>query len=70
MDVADIQHAIEALSSEQQSALLDWLSERDRIHWDAEIERDFSPGGAGMDLLDRVKLQVKREESAPMPKHR
>jgi hypothetical protein len=70
MDVADIQHAIEGLSSEQQTALLDWLSERDRLQWDAQIERDFSPGGAGMDLLDRIKAQVKRGESTPMPERR
>jgi hypothetical protein len=70
MDVADIQHAIEALSSEQQAALLDWLTERDRLQWDAKIERDFSPGGAGMDLLDRIKAQVRSGDSAPMRKHR
>lgn len=35
MDLADIQRAIEALPSEQQTALLDWLSERDRLQWDA-----------------------------------
>ncbi|MGA2145721.1 MAG: hypothetical protein ABSH49_12255 [Bryobacteraceae bacterium] len=70
MDVADIQHAIEGLPSEQQTALLDWLSERDRLQWDAQIERDFSPGGAGMDLLDRVKTKVQRGESTPMAGHR
>jgi hypothetical protein len=66
MDVADIQQAIEALSSDQQTVLLDWLTERDRLQWDNQIERDFSPGGLGMDLLDHVKTQIQRGESTPM----
>ena len=68
MDLTQIQHAIETLSPEQQAALLDWLAERDRRYWDAQIERDFSSGGAGMDILDRVKTQVRRGESGPMGK--
>jgi hypothetical protein len=66
MDLTQIQHAIETLSTEKQMALLDWLTERDRRQWDAEIEADFSRGGAGMDLLDRVKAEIHRGESVPM----
>jgi hypothetical protein len=68
MGLPEIQHEIEMLSSEQQLALLDWLAERDRRQWDVQIERDFSPGGVGMDLLDRVKAEILRGESAPMRK--
>ena len=63
MDMADIQRAIETLTVEQQTALLDWLAERDRLQWDREIELDFSPGGLGTDLLERVKAQAQRGES-------
>lgn len=66
MDIGEIQHAIEALAPEQQTTLLNWLAERDRREWDAQIERDFSRGGAGMDLLDRVRAKVRRGESVPM----
>jgi hypothetical protein len=68
MGFSEIQNAIETLSPEQQTALLDWLADRDRRHWDGQIDRDFSPGGAGRDLLDRVKAQVRRGESVPMDK--
>ena len=70
MDIGEIQNAIEALPPEQQMTLLDWLAERDRREWDAQIERDFSPGGSGMNLLDRVRAQVRRGGSAPMSKDR
>jgi hypothetical protein len=66
MDLAQIQHAIEALPAEQQASLAAWLSERDRLQWDAEIEQDFSPGGAGMELLEHVRAQVQLGHSQPM----
>ena len=58
MDLARIQHAIEELSEDQQVTLAAWLEERVASIWDRQIEEDFSPGGAGMELLARVKDQV------------
>lgn len=66
MDVAQIQHVIEELPPEEQTALAAWMVDRDRARWDAEIERHFSPGGAGMELLDRVKNQVSGGLSRPL----
>lgn len=68
MDLAEIQKAIETLPSEQRTALLDWLADRDRQEWDAQIENDFSPGGAGTAILDDVKEHIRRGESIPMRK--
>ncbi|HTA47564.1 MAG TPA: hypothetical protein VK789_34225 [Bryobacteraceae bacterium] len=68
MELADIQHEIEALSIEQQKALLNWLAGRECLAWDAQIERDFSPRGAGMELLNQVRTQVANGESEPMAK--
>jgi hypothetical protein len=55
MSLTELQRAIEALPAEQQASLAAWLAERDRRQWDLELEQDFSPGGAGMALLDRVR---------------
>jgi curved DNA-binding protein CbpA len=66
MGLREIQHAIETLSNEQQIALLGWLAERDRRQWDSQIERDFSPDGAGMELLNQVKARIRRGESVRM----
>ncbi len=66
MDIREIQIAIEGLPADQQRTLLDWLAERDFERWDAQIEKDFSKGGSGMELLDRVKRQVGQGHSAPM----
>jgi len=70
MNLTEIQHAIEELPAEQQTSLAVWISERDRLQRDLELEQDFSPGGAGMALLDRVRAQVDRGESKPMAEGR
>src|ERR1019366_3517424 len=70
MNLAEIQHAIQALPVEQQASLAVWLSERDRLQWDLELEQDFSAGGAGMALLDGVRAQVGRGASKPMSQGR
>ncbi len=63
MTFAEIQRAIEGLAEDEQTRLATWMAERDRAAWDAEIERDFSAGGAGSALLDNVRQQVRRGES-------
>jgi hypothetical protein len=66
VDLTEIQHAIVELPAEEQIALAAWIVDLDRSRWDEEIERDFSPGGAGMGLLDRVKKQVRDGLSRPL----
>jgi hypothetical protein len=59
MDLVEIQHAIEELPKDQQAALVAWLAERDQAEWDVEIERDFSPDGAGMEFLEEMKADAR-----------
>jgi hypothetical protein len=74
MDLSEIQRAIETLPKEEQAALAAWLSERDQSEWDAEIERDFSPGGAGIELLEEMKADARAGKFLPLgqrpPQHR
>ncbi len=65
MDLTEIQRAIEALPSEQQAALAAWLAERDQAEWDREIERDFSPGGKGIGLLEEMKADARAGNFKP-----
>ena len=59
MDLAEIQHAIEALPKEQQAALAAWLAEREQTEWDTEVERDFAPGVAGVALIEDWKADIR-----------
>jgi len=45
MGLTDIQHAIEQLPAEQQASLAVWISVRDRLHWDLELDMTSRPAG-------------------------
>jgi hypothetical protein len=66
MTVAEIKGAFEDLPPEEQTKLATWMAERDRAEWDAEMERDFSPGGADSELLGNVRQQIRAGNSRPL----
>jgi len=70
MDLAAIQHAIEELPREQQAALATWLAERDQEEWDAEMERDFSAGGAAIPLVEEMKADARAGKFRPFEEGR
>ena len=70
MDLAEIQHAIEELPKDQQAALAAWIAERDQAEWEAEIERDFSPGGDGVVLIEEMKADARTGKFRPFEEGR
>jgi hypothetical protein len=70
MELAEIQQAIEQLPKDQQAALAAWLAERDQAEWEAEIERDFAPGGAGMAFLEETKAETRLGKFRPFEQGR
>lgn len=54
MTVPAIKDAILALSREDRLELEEWLADR----WDAEMERDFSEGGSGPGLIERIDAGI------------
>jgi hypothetical protein len=60
MTLASIKSAIEELPEEEKGALIDWLLSLDREQWDKQIADDFSPGGRGASLLDKVDDAIDR----------
>jgi len=61
-----IKSAIEELPEEEKRALVDWLLSLDREKWDEEISEDFSAGGRGMKMLDKVDAAIDRGEFKPL----
>ncbi len=66
MTLSAIKEAIQKLSDDERAALASWLANTDRQAWDAQIAKDFSPGGAGMDLLDDVDAQIEKGNFKPL----
>ncbi|MBI1955073.1 MAG: hypothetical protein HYS38_01620 [Acidobacteria bacterium] len=70
MTLEAVKKAIEHLPKKEQRALVHWLDEREQAAWDAEIEKDFSSGGRGMPLLEKVKADVRAGKFKPMEEGR
>lgn len=66
MILETIKTAIEQLPQEQQTLLANWLSDRDWKVWDGQMERDFSPSGRGMPLLDELEQEIAEGRTLPL----
>lgn len=66
MTVESIKEAIAELRPEEKTSLTAWLLEQDAAEWDRQMEEDFSPGGAGMALLEEAESDVRAGRVKPM----
>ena len=66
MTVESIKQAIAELPSEQKTSLTAWLVRQDLDDWNRQIEEDFSPGGAGMALLNEAEADIQQGRVKPM----
>jgi hypothetical protein len=58
MTIEAIKNAIAALPVEERHSLVSWLNELEYDSWDKQMDKDFSPGGRGMALIEKVKLEI------------
>jgi hypothetical protein len=58
MTVESIKDAIAKLDENDKVSLAAWLNLQTMDDWDRQMQRDFSPGGKGMDFLERVKREA------------
>jgi len=65
MTVEDIKQAIVELPGEERQSLAAWLNEIDYGDWDREMAKDFSPGGRGYHLMEKVKREIAGGKSWP-----
>lgn len=66
MSVESIKEAISGLPDEDQISLAAWLNLHTMDEWDRDMQRDFSPGGRGHHLVDRVKADIRAGKFRPM----
>lgn len=58
MSLETIKEAIEQLPESDRQRLAEWFDDLRESVWDAEMERDFAPGGRGHALLDLVRGEI------------
>ena len=68
MTVEAIKAAIEQLTESERRELADWFEELEEEAWDAEMERDFAPGGRGHHLVEKIIQEIDEGKFTPMEK--
>jgi len=58
MTVEAIKQAIVDLSEAERKQLANWFEELEEEAWDQEMERDFSAGGRGAHLLEKIDSEI------------
>lgn len=70
MTMEAIKIAIAALPIEERYSLVSWLNEFESDAWDKQMVNDFSPGGRGRTLIDRVKCEIAESKTSPLQEGR
>lgn len=70
MTVEAIKDAIIALPLEERHALTSWLNGLEYDDWDKQMARDFSAGGRGMALVEKVKREIAEGRTMPLDEGR
>ena len=61
-----IKEAIAGLPEHERATLAAWLIEREYDEWDRQMANDFSPGGRGYHLAEKINQQIADDEFTPM----
>ncbi len=65
MTLEAIKQAIVELPAEKKAALATWLHEPEMDGWDRQIRTDFSAGGRGMRVVEKVKADIRAGKFRP-----
>jgi hypothetical protein len=67
MSLAELEKAVDKLSPKDLAKLAAYIARHDKLAWDEELERDFSPGGRHADLLKKIDAQIDSGDFTPLP---
>lgn len=66
MTLETIKEVIVGLPEDERRSLALWLNGLDCDEWDKEMARDFSPGGRGGHLVEKVKADIAAGKFRPV----
>ncbi|HYZ83104.1 MAG TPA: hypothetical protein VE621_01800 [Bryobacteraceae bacterium] len=70
MTVEALKEAIAGLPEDERHLLAAWLIELECDEWDKQMVKDFSPGGRGSELAERVKRDIAAGKARPFDEGR
>src|SRR6266536_1091912 len=67
MSLAEIEKAVDELSQEELTKLAAYITRRNKLAWDQEIEEDFSSGGKHEKTLEKIDAEIDSGNFTPLP---
>jgi hypothetical protein len=67
VSLAEIEKAVDALSSEELAKLAAYISRHDKLVWDEEIGRDFSAGGKHAAAIEKIDAEIDAGNFTSLP---
>ena len=67
MSLAEIEEAVDKLPPKDLAKLSAHIARRDKLAWDKEIEKDFSPGGKHEKMLEKIDAEIDAGNFTPLP---
>ncbi len=67
MSLAEIEEAVKELTPEELTKLAAYITRKDKLGWDKQIEEDFSPGGKHAAMLQRLDAEIDAGKFTPSP---
>ena len=58
MTLEEIKDAVVQLSEAEREQFADWFEALEEEAWDRQMKEDFSPGGRGAHLLERIDREI------------
>jgi hypothetical protein len=66
MSLAEIEKAVDELTPNELTKLAAYIGRRDKLAWDDEIEKDFSPGGKHEKALEKIDAEIDSGNFTPL----
>jgi len=62
--------AVAELPVDEEDALATWLNGQKADEWDRQMQKDFSPGGRAVRVVEKVKTEISAGKFKPMDEKR
>ncbi len=66
MTLETIKEAIKHLPEEDRRTLAGWFKELEEAAWDADLKRDFAPGGRGERPAKEIRQEISEGKATPL----
>lgn len=67
MSLSEIEKAVDELPPNELAKLAAYVARRDKLAWDRELEKDFSPGGKHEKVLEKIDAEIDAGNFTALP---